>query len=228
MSRDYKDKEKLDKRLKIFESSISSEEKLDLLKNYELEENVNLLDLVFESKNLEKLELNSDSLVINGAINLKSPNYYEIANSVKSDPVDLIAMMNKIPLEDAKEIYEDIKNRRGDLNSRIFDIDKGKALEVLKKGKQYNIKSEDILKDFNIVIDDGMYQKRSLEIDELEKAVDRDIKTQERLDRDAPEIESVKDRSLEEDFPIEKYGGPELWFYRTYQTLMLILILMKK
>lgn len=210
MSRDYKDKDKLDKRRKIFESSIPSEEKLELLKGYDLEENINLLDLVFESKNLENLELNNDSLVINGVINLKSPNYYEIASSIKSDPVDLLAMMNRIPLEEAKEIYEDIKSRKGDLNSRIFDIDKKEALEALKKGKQYNIKSEDILKDFNIVIDDGMYQKRSLEIDELEKAVDRDMKAQERLGRDDPEIENVKDRSLEDDFPIEKYGGPEL------------------
>lgn len=210
MNKDYKDKEKLDKRLKIFESSIPSEEKLELLKGYDLEENINLLDLVFESKNLENLELNNDSLVINGVINLKSPNYYEISSSVKSDPVDLLAMMNRIPLEEAKEIYEDIKNRKGDLNSRIFDIDKKEVLESLKKGKQYNIKSEDILKDFNIVIDDGMYQKRSLEIDELEKAVDRDMKAQERLGRDDPEIENVKDRSLEDDFPIEKYGGPEL------------------
>lgn len=228
MNKDYKDKEKLDKRLKIFESSIPSEEKLELLKGYDLEENINLLDLVFESKNLENLELNNDSLVINGVINLKSPNYYEISSSVKSDPVDLLAMMNRIPLEEAKEIYEDIKNRKGDLNSRIFDIDKKEVLESLKKGKQYNIKSEDILKDFNIVIDDGMYQKRSLEIDELEKAVDRDMKAQERLGRDDPEIENVKDRSLEDDFPIEKYGGPELWFYKTYRTLMWILILMKK
>lgn len=210
MNKDYKDKEKLDKRLKIFESSMPSEEKLELLKGYDLEENINLLDLVFESKNLENLELNNDSLVINGVINLKSPNYYEISSSVKSDPVDLLAMMNRIPLEEAKEIYEDIKNRKGDLNSRIFDIDKKEVLEALKKGKQYNIKSEDILKDFNIVIDDGMYQKRSLEIDELEKAVDRDMKAQERLGRDDPEIENVKDRSLEDDFPIEKYGGPEL------------------
>lgn len=210
MSRDYKDKDKLDKRLKIFESSIPSEEKLELLKGYDLEENINLLDLVFESKNLENLELNNDSLVINGVINLKSSNYYEIASSIKSDPVDLLAMMNRIPLEEAKEIYEDIKNRKGDLNSRIFDIDKKEALEALKKGKQYNIKSEDILKDFNIIIDDGMYQKRSLEIDELEKAVDRDMKAQERLGRDDSEIENVKDRSLEDDFPIEKYGGPEL------------------
>ena len=210
MSRDYKDKDKLDKRLKIFESSIPSEEKLELLKGYDLEENINLLDLVFESKNLENLELNNDSLVINGVINLKSPNYYEIASSIKSDPVDLLAMMNRIPLEEAKEIYEDIKSRKGDLNSRIFDIDKKEVLEALKKGKQYNIKSEDILKDFNIIIDDGMYQKRSLEIDELEKAVDRDMKAQERLGRDDSEIENVKDRSLEDDFPIEKYGGPEL------------------
>lgn len=210
MNKDYKDKEKLDKRLKIFESSIPSEEKLELLKGYDLEENINLLDLVFESKNLENLELSNDSLVINGVINLKSPNYYEISSSIKSDPVDLLAMMNRIPLEEAKEIYEDIKNRKGDLNSRIFDIDKKEVLEALKKGKQYNIKSEDILKDFNIVIDDGMYQKRSLEIDELEKAVDRDMKAQERLGRGDPEIENVKDRSLEDDFPIEKYGGPEL------------------
>lgn len=210
MSRDYKDKDKLDKRLKIFESSIPSEEKLELLKGYDLEENINLLDLVFESKNLENLELNNDSLVINGVINLKSPNYYEIASSIKSDPVDLLAMMNRIPLEEAKELYEDIKNRRGDLNSRVFDVNKEEVLEVLKRGEQYNIKSEDILKDFNIIIDDGMYQKRSLEIDELEKAVDRDMKAQERLGRDDSEIENVKDRSLEDDFPIEKYGGPEL------------------
>lgn len=210
MNRDYKDKDKLDKRLKIFESSIPSEEKLELLKGYDLEENINLLDLVFESKNLENLELNNDSLVINGVINLKSPNYYEIASSIKSDPVDLLAMMNRIPLEEAKEIYEDIKSRKGDLNSRIFDIDKKEVLEALKKGKQHNIKSEDILKDFNIIIDDEMYQKRSLEIDELEKAVDRDMKAQERLGRDDPEIENVKNRSLEDDFPIEKYGGLEL------------------
>ncbi len=228
MNRDYKDKDKLDKRLKIFESSIPSEEKLELLKGYDLEENINLLDLVFESKNLENLELNNDSLVINGVINLKSPNYYEIASSIKSDPVDLLAMMNRIPLEEAKEIYEDIKSRKGDLNSRIFDIDKKEVLEALKKGKQHNIKSEDILKDFNIIIDDEMYQKRSLEIDELEKAVDRDMKAQERLGRDDPEIENVKNRSLEDDFPIEKYGGLELWFYKTYRTLIWILILMKK
>lgn len=218
MNRSYKDTGKLDKRLKIFESSISPEEKLNLLKDYELEKNINLLDLVFESKNIKSLELNNVGLKINGLINLKSPNFYEIGNNVKSDPVDLIAMINRIPLEEAKEIFEDIKRNPQNLNTRLFDIDKDKALEILKKGEQYSLKSEDILKDFNIIIDDGMYLNRSIEIDDLEKTVERDTREQERLNREDLDLDKGKDLSLEEDFPIQEYGGPELWFYKTYLT----------
>lgn len=216
MNRIYKDTEKLDKRLKIFESSISPEEKLKLLKNHELEKSINLLDLVFESKNIKSLELNNDGLMINGLINLKSPNFYEVGNSVKSDPVDLIAIINRIPLEEAREVFEEIKDNPQNLNTKSFDIDKEKALEILKKGEQYSLKSEDILKDFNIIIDDEMYLKRSLEIDDLEKTVDRDMREQERLSREDLDLDKGKDLSLEEDFPIQEYGGPELWFCKTY------------
>ncbi|WP_019139337.1 hypothetical protein [Peptoniphilus timonensis] len=208
MNREYKDKEKLNKRLEIFESSIPTEDKLNLLKNYSLEKELNLLDLVFESKNIAKIELTKDSLKINDLIDLKSPNFYEVGDSIKTNPVDLLAMINMISIEEASEMYNKIESRQNNLNNKLFDLDKNEVMNILKEGPQYSLKSEDILKDFNIIIDDEMYQNRKIEIDSLEKVLDRDIKEQDRLSRESLDV--LKDKSLTDDFPIEKYGGPEL------------------
>lgn len=208
MNREYKDKEKLNKRLEIFESSIPTEDKLNLLKNYSLEKELNLLDLVFESKNIAKIELTKDSLKINDLIDLKSPNFYEVGDSIKTNPVDLLAMINMISIEEASEMYNKIESRQNNLNNKLFDLDKNEVMNILKKGPQYSLKSEDILKDFNIIIDDEMYQNRKIEIDSLEKVLDRDIKEQDRLSRKSLDV--LKDKSLTDDFPIKKYGGPEL------------------
>lgn len=208
MNRKYKDKEKLNKRLEIFESSIPTEDKLNLLKDYSLEKELNLLDLVFESKNIAKIELTKDSLKINDLIDLKSPNFYEVGDSIKTNPVDLLAMINMISIEEASEMYNKIESRQNNLNNKLFDLDKNEVMNILKEGPQYSLKSEDILKYFNIIIDDEMYQNRKIEIDSLEKVLDRDIKEQDRLSRESLDV--LKDKSLTDDFPIEKYGGPEL------------------
>ena len=167
-----------------------------------------MLDLVFESKNIAKIELTKDSLKINDLIDLKSPNFYEVGDSIKTNPVDLLAMINMISIEEASEMYNKIESRQNNLNNKLFDLDKNEVMNILKEGPQYSLKSEDILKDFNIIIDDEMYQNRKIEIDSLEKVLDRDIKEQDRLSRESLDV--LKDKSLTDDFPIEKYGGPEL------------------
>lgn len=216
MNRDYSDKEKLNKRLEIFETSLPSKEKLDLLDDYKLDRNLNLVDLVFECKNIKDLELKDDFLEINSSIKLTSPNLYQINNSLKSDPVDLLAIIENINREEAQDLYKDILDNKKRLNNKIGNISKDDVFEHLKHAKQYSLRSEDILKDFNIIIDDEMYQKRNLEIDTLEKAVDLDVDKEKEFDN--LEIDEDLVKNLEDDFPIEKYGGPELWFYKIFQT----------